>query len=366
MRKWLKTSPTFTPRFANIDRDQGVIKGVKMVSEGEAKGHGMFINSDFIDKLVKLAKREKKGVRARFGHPNMCNESLGTFLGLFKNVRREEESAIGDLYFSQTAKKTPNGDLYNYIFDLALDDPNAFGSSIVFDGGMEEGELDGETVLFATIDTLEYTDLVGEPAATDGLFSTDSLADTVTRFLDENPEIFTAIEKNPNIFDEFLTRYTMFNNKKKKALNKLLKFKSGEQVIYQGKLEEGTELEPVEMETLPDGDYMIEDGRMITVVDGVITAVKEAEPMKEGDEELEEAFSKLTVKLTEAINEAIEPFEERLSSLETELTELRKKGSKGTPPKGEGKEKESLDIHGRVQGKVKEIFNEIKRKREGV
>ena len=129
------TDTVFSGQFEAIDIDEGVIKGVKMCSEGEAKGHGVWLNKKFISKVVELAQEQERGVKARFGHPNMCSDALGTFIGTYKNVRRKIERqgegetrhhAIGDLYLAKSSKDSPNGNLYNYILTLAKESPDMF------------------------------------------------------------------------------------------------------------------------------------------------------------------------------------------------------------------------------------------------
>jgi hypothetical protein len=55
-----------------------------------------------------------------------------------KNFRVEGDRAIGDIHFARTSRKTPDGDLGAYVMDLAEEDPEAFGMSIVFDHDREE------------------------------------------------------------------------------------------------------------------------------------------------------------------------------------------------------------------------------------
>ena len=46
--KFLNSNTAYTTEFEGIKEDQGVLLGVKMVSEGEAKGHGVLLNKKFI------------------------------------------------------------------------------------------------------------------------------------------------------------------------------------------------------------------------------------------------------------------------------------------------------------------------------
>lgn len=348
MKVLFQTDSTPQLKFAKIDDKSGVIYGVKMCTLGEAKGHGMWLDSTFIDSVVTLAQRHKNGLRARFGHPNMCSDSLGTYLGVYKNIRREEDSAVGDLFLSDVAKNTPNGNLFDYVLNLSKKDPGAFGSSIVFEGPEPTETFkteDGKELGLATISTLEFCDLVGQPAATDGLFSADSLAENVTNFLDTNPRIFDLIEKKPEILENFLTKYKFYKQKqsnmfnfKKKEKQKICsaQFSDGTKVVFSGDLEEGTELTPVdsELETLPDGDYTIDDGRKITVVDGIVKTVSPAEPEEESPMMSDEQLSAVITAVSKAFSEQLKGLESKFEALQAEFTALKGKSSTATPPKG--------------------------------
>ncbi len=165
-----------------VDRQENIIYGYSVISKGEAKGHGLMIDEKTLDQVVALGNQSKAGVKSRFGHPNMSSTALGTFLGRAKNFRREGELVRADLHLDETAFNTPNGDLGSYVLGLAESDPDAFGSSIVFDG-YEEGQVeeDGKTPKkdpqtgerlkpLARIKSLWASDVVDDPAANEGFF----------------------------------------------------------------------------------------------------------------------------------------------------------------------------------------------------
>ena len=84
-----------------MNAEEGIIKGVSIATEGEIKGHGVWADSKFLSQIVEKGKEYEKGVKARFGHPNMSSTDLGTYLGRFKNFRKEGDQAIADLYIDQ-------------------------------------------------------------------------------------------------------------------------------------------------------------------------------------------------------------------------------------------------------------------------
>lgn len=222
-KKFLKLLPIFQNAFASdaIDLDNGIIKGVSVATEGEVKGHGIYADSTFIEQITALGAAQTEGVKARFGHPNMCATALGTYVGRFKNYRVEGDKSVADLHLDDSAKVSPNGNLYEYVLAMATENPDMFGTSVVFKMGeseMKEETVDGETVEreYARADALLATDLVDDPAANEGLFSAfshEDIAMQVTDFLDAHPEIWEVVDANPEVYEEFLGRYTAYKER---------------------------------------------------------------------------------------------------------------------------------------------------------
>lgn len=199
-----------------------------IVQEGIDKDSGYF-GTDFLNALVEHGNAQSKGVKSRFGHPNMCKTTLGTFIGRYKNFKTVTENdrlkAIADLHLDPITKKTQvegqGISYFDYITDMAENNPDMFGNSIHFTGGSEWTgiELEGETkeVEKYSFGSLVASDLVDSPAATHELFkSSNDFGVLGTQFLDENPEVFKALEDNPQLIDDFFNRYKSY---KKKSMN---------------------------------------------------------------------------------------------------------------------------------------------------
>lgn len=171
-----------------VDREAGVIYGASAMQAGEALGHDMLIDEKTLDGIVELNAGISRGAKVRFTHPGLCGDGLGKLLGRFKNARAEGDKVIGDIEFNDTSAKTPDGDLRSYVLDLAEEDPEAFGMSVVVGVSlawvMEDGseieanfcELPPEGATsrrpFMRPTELFAVDVVDEPAANrDGLFS---------------------------------------------------------------------------------------------------------------------------------------------------------------------------------------------------
>jgi len=217
MSRYFSTPPIFSAPVANIDRENGIIQGVTIARVGPAKGHGGFIDRTFLLQIVDNAASKPAGIKARFGHPNMCSSALGTYLGRFKNYSYSSDKVNADLFLDNTARNTPGGDLFTYVLDMAEQNPDMFGASIVFeiaDSVFLEEEVEGEKVKkeYFRLRELRATDIVDEPAATDGLFSirlsgAEAFPGIATQFLDENPEILEIIFSKPDAVTEFLSNY---------------------------------------------------------------------------------------------------------------------------------------------------------------
>jgi hypothetical protein len=72
----------------------------------------------------------RNGLKARFTHPNMSNDGMGSYLGRWTNFRLDGDTVRADLHIADAAYTSPQGDLGNYVMDLAEQDPEAFGISM--------------------------------------------------------------------------------------------------------------------------------------------------------------------------------------------------------------------------------------------
>lgn len=141
------------------DHQAGLIRGAAVITRGEALGHGMWIDATMLQQTYEAIKAGKNGIKARFTHPGLSSDGLGTFLGRFKNASLEGDIVRADLHLSQAAHDTPDGDLAEYVMQLAEDDPAAFGNSIVFRHDREaEEEFERENQ-----QEVEETDHRGKP-----------------------------------------------------------------------------------------------------------------------------------------------------------------------------------------------------------
>lgn len=174
----------------------GMIKGVSVITRGEALGHGMWIDADFLSDVtaaINGSKAASGGLKARFTHPGLSSDGLGSHLGRLLDARTEGDKVLADLHIVEAARNSPDGDLAEYVMGLADEDPAAFGMSIVFERDIKaeqdflerhstpEGDdsvftsPDDDNVnnyLHARLSRLRAGDAVDEPAANPaGMFS---------------------------------------------------------------------------------------------------------------------------------------------------------------------------------------------------
>jgi hypothetical protein len=218
-----KTLPLYYKQ--NVSIADGVIKNIVIIQAGKDKVGDNF-DMKSLEQLVLLGNAQSQGVKSRFGHPNLCDDALGTYLGRYKNysIGKNDENldvVIADLHVDDIAKKSPKGDLYTYVVEMAQKNSDMFGNSIVYNPDKpevkkEQDETGNEIeVPYERFRSFIASDLVDSPAATTSLFKdTDSFASKATAWMDENPEIFELINKNPQILKSFLIKYSNYKKAK--------------------------------------------------------------------------------------------------------------------------------------------------------
>lgn len=246
--RWFRSAPV-APDFeqSNIDAEAGIIRDVVMAQEGEAQGHGVHLEGEFISNLVAYdrANFSRIGLKSRFGHPSASSETMGTQLGIYSNFRKREKGgkmqAIADLHLLESADLSPtHPGTRAWVLSMAAERPDFIMSSIVFRGsGFYQRKPNGNKHrlepnpdawwdgnewlnfkedwgdIYIEFDANAgakhfYTDLVEAGAATDNLFGTqanpDFFVSKAHQFLDDNPEIIDFVKNNPSRAQAFLTR----------------------------------------------------------------------------------------------------------------------------------------------------------------
>lgn len=178
---------------SGIDRENGIIKGFAVVTKGITHDERGEFDEQELDKIIEMGNSDPNGLKSRFGHPNMSGTALGTFLGRVRDFRRDNEIVRADLHIDDTAHNTPQGNLADYVMNLAENDPNAFGASMVInwepeyrvekDGTSKKDEKGNSLPPFIRTEKLRSVDIVDDPAANNGMF--DFFGNTNVKFSSE-------------------------------------------------------------------------------------------------------------------------------------------------------------------------------------
>jgi Skp family chaperone for outer membrane proteins len=166
---------------SKVDREQGVLIGVSVITEGIAKGHGVEIDQTTLEQVKACADAFPDGVQVKVNHGTGFDAIVGTL----RNFRLEGSKLLADLHLIKNHK------LREQILDVAELMPASVGLSIAFSGKPEKGK--------ARCVELYSVDFVDRPAANpSGLFrdvdSPPKVMDSkslLTRFKD----FFSQIEK---------------------------------------------------------------------------------------------------------------------------------------------------------------------------
>jgi HK97 family phage prohead protease len=179
-------APT-SSRSIGVDRKAKVIRGYVVAELGTFKsGRGQF-DGHSLDKIVSLYRRHPVGLRSRFTHPTMFRDGLGSFLGRSKDAYRDGSKVRADLHLANVSFGSPQGNLGQYVLDLAASDPDAFMSSLVLKAdkielvdarGRRKTDANGELLPPVWRPTeLVASDLVDEGDATSSLLARPSVCD---------------------------------------------------------------------------------------------------------------------------------------------------------------------------------------------
>jgi hypothetical protein len=408
MNERQKSLPTYQKFKGTIEEVEGIhiIKGVVIIQSGIDKV-GDLINEQFIKDIVEQGNAQgDAGIKSRFGHPAMCNDALGTYIGRFKNFSSITDDdgllkAVADLHLDPVCKQSPQGDLYTYVLSMASSNADMFGNSIVFRATSKEVKMEdekGEAIWVYELTLVKFleSDLVDSPAATTNLFkSSQDMGVRLTMFFDQNPDIFKAITEQPEtvtrFFDTFIDRYTsyiqfsaqtMTTEEKKKQKEKVgllnktiakirnmfsksidLPLADGRILVVDTNAEEPAVGDAVMIDgtAAPDGDYPLADGRTIKVADGKISEIVAAEEQG-GDAAAEEQkqVDKLRAQIKEkdnrikSLDAKVKAFEKRqieidvhLKSIEELLPEITSDGEPTEDEDGKKKKNPSETKKGR-------------------
>lgn len=131
--------------------DESIIPAVYILSQGEAKGHDLYIDKTSIEQAFELMKKAPNGVKVKMNH----GSGLEAVVGLARNPRIEGDKLKADLHL---LKSSPH---YALIKEMADEAPDQFGVSLAF---MNESETIGGKD-YIRPQSIASADLVSSPAS---------------------------------------------------------------------------------------------------------------------------------------------------------------------------------------------------------
>ena len=185
----VKLSLFATATESRVDADSGILRGVRVITKGEAKGHSflgepIIVDDQTIAEVVESAASFPDGVPVKLAHGTDIEELVGSI----RNIINDGDCARGDLHLLK------NHESYATIIEMAETMPSNFGISISFmnapepvkgndmepDGdeddtdpnqGINPQYQDGIVAYAARVCELYSADLVQAPACNPSLFS---------------------------------------------------------------------------------------------------------------------------------------------------------------------------------------------------
>jgi hypothetical protein len=138
------------------------IKGVSIIQEGPALGHGVWVDKKALEQVKKLASAKGR-LKAKWNHWSGLEDTAG----FYENFRIKNGKVLADLslFDSHTGKA--------HLLEMISEMPAAFGVSIMFRG--DEPEYDKDNDRYNTrVRELYSADFVDTPAANrDGVFEAE-------------------------------------------------------------------------------------------------------------------------------------------------------------------------------------------------
>lgn len=191
-----------------VNPDAGEIKNISVMTRGEAKGHGMKIDEKTLSQLIDLLLGQS--VPAYLTHDGASwGDRVTNEIGIFSGFFREGEKIKGNFKALNSFKKH-NEKEFDTLFEIAEKMPDNFGTSIVFNIGLE-WELDDGTTVESFVEPenavgmpavrpkkVTSIDFVDRPAANNGLFNenenTENEKMTIKELSEKNEELKTQFD----------------------------------------------------------------------------------------------------------------------------------------------------------------------------
>jgi hypothetical protein len=116
---------------SRVDRESGVLRGVSVITEGEAKGHGMIVDGVTLEQVKACAETYVDGLRVKMDHYT----GIDAMVGVLRDFQIDGLQLRADLHLIKSH------DDFEKILEMAETMPGSFGLSISFSGESEDVEM---------------------------------------------------------------------------------------------------------------------------------------------------------------------------------------------------------------------------------
>jgi len=116
---------------SRVDREAGVLRGVSVITEGEAKGHGMIVDGKTLEQVKACAETYVDGLRVKMDHYT----GIDAMVGVLRGFEIDGPQLRADLHLIKSHED------FEKILEMAETMPGSFGLSISFSGESEDVEV---------------------------------------------------------------------------------------------------------------------------------------------------------------------------------------------------------------------------------
>lgn len=277
--------------------------------EEGGKTYKLVISASAFPSLVAVGN--SRPIHARRTHNGA--DLLDGYVGYFTNFQHDETAVYADLVMSE-ALETAYPSEFNFMVAMIEKEPELLGVS-VNQSDIKELDEEAQTATVTEVRELFSADLVGLPAATSSLFNNNLNNLSMSKFWTNLAKLVKTTK---------LARETVTTKEGKE----LVIIAQGEQAAL------GDEVQDAEGKPVEDGDYYISIGEgedmIISVIDGKISNVKEAEDETDREERGQEEFAEETEEKKTATPEELAALRKEVTELKTTVSELKTQLNKRT------------------------------------
>lgn len=116
---------------SQVDREAGILRGVSVITEGDAKGHGMIVDHITLEQVKACAETYVDGLRVKMDHYT----GIDAMVGVLRDFMIDGIQLRADLHLLKSHED------FEKILEMAENMPGSFGLSISFSGECDDVEV---------------------------------------------------------------------------------------------------------------------------------------------------------------------------------------------------------------------------------